>query len=372
MIRSRLFLAALLLSSPIAGRVCAAEAPAAALAPVEAMNQTARDAFNRQPFVPAPAFDAALKFYLEFPDDYRSRGWLLNLAYFTHGPLLDHNLSVADQTAYQAVLRPRLAQVLATPGLSDERWESLMTIEITRNLGIHQGRLQPADSDMSLAVLRQKIDALAARRPKASGLRRAEIDYVEILEAKEPAAVEPQLKKLLGSPNEAVAKMAQGRLNVRAAYRTPMEMSFTAVDGREVDLKRLRGKVVLIDFWATWCGPCIAELPNVKKVYADYHARGFEVVGIALEEGKLAPGDTPAQRTEKLAKAKKVLVDFAVKSELPWPQHFDGQYWQNEISTRYAIFAIPAMFLLDQDGKVVSTNARGDLLEQEVKRLLKL
>ena len=73
-----------------------------------------------------------------------------------------------------------------------------------------------------------------------------------------------------------------------------------------------------------------------------------------------------------MAAAKKILTDFTAKEAMPWPQYFDGKYWKNEISTQHAINSIPAMFLLDQDGKVVSTEARGPKLEAEVKRLLKL
>ncbi|MSU23492.1 MAG: TlpA family protein disulfide reductase [Opitutus sp.] len=120
------------------------------------------------------------------------------------------------------------------------------------------------------------------------------------------------------------------------------------------------------------CRPCVAELPNIKKVYADYHANGFEVIGISLENGALSPTDTAEQTAAKLAKGKKVLTDFTAKNDLHWPQYFDGKDWKNDLSTRFSINSIPAMFLLDQDGKVVSTNARGEMLEKEVKRLLKL
>lgn len=131
----------------------------------------------------------------------------------------------------------------------------------------------------------------------------------------------------------------------------PLEIKFTAVDGSEVDLSKMTGKVVLIDFWATWCGPCVAEVPNVVKTYEKLHAKGFEIIGISLDQDKSK------------------LESFTKEKNMAWAQYFDGKGWQNEISTRYGINSIPAMWLVNKKGMVVSTNARAKL-EETVEKLL--
>lgn len=173
-------------------------------------------------------------------------------------------------------------------------------------------------------------------------------------------------------PNTDVAEFVRASLRAFDLATTPMELKFTAVDGREVDLAKLRGKVVLVDFWATWCGPCKEEIPHVKKVYATYRDKGFEIVGITLENARLQPDDTPEQRAEKLEKAKKKLTDFTTENAMTWPQSFDGKGWSADIPKQFAVSAIPAMFLLDREGKLVTTNASGEKLEADVRKLLGL
>ncbi|MCE0498901.1 MAG: TlpA family protein disulfide reductase [Methylacidiphilales bacterium] len=132
----------------------------------------------------------------------------------------------------------------------------------------------------------------------------------------------------------------------------PLDLKFTAVDGSQVDLANLRGKVVLIDFWATWCPPCRGEVPNVVAAYQKYHGQGFEVIGISLDQDKDA------------------LLAFTKQNGMVWPQYFDGQGWNNSVSSRFGIDSIPAMWLVGKDGKVATMDGRDDLAGQ-VEKLLK-
>lgn len=134
----------------------------------------------------------------------------------------------------------------------------------------------------------------------------------------------------------------------------PIEITGTLLSGEPFDQASLEGQVVLVDFWATWCGPCIAELPNVLAQYKKYHARGFEVIGISLDEDKQA------------------LVDFVEERKIPWPILFEkseGSGWNHPMATKYGISGIPTVILVGRDGRVVSLDVRGEKLGQALDKL---
>ena len=131
----------------------------------------------------------------------------------------------------------------------------------------------------------------------------------------------------------------------------PVDLKFKAVDGREVDLGAMKGKVVLVDFWATWCPPCVAEMPNVKATYDKLHPKGFEIVGISFDQDKGK------------------LEEFVKSKEIPWPQFFDGKGWQNVFGQQFGIQSIPTMWLVDKKGNLVDLSARANLSEK-IEKLL--
>ena len=137
------------------------------------------------------------------------------------------------------------------------------------------------------------------------------------------------------------------RLKTGAA---PLPFAGKDLAGKPVNLAQYKGKVVLIDFWATWCAPCIEELPNIVTAYNRYKAKGFDVVGVSLDE----------------AEDKSKLVKFTSNNKMPWRQVFDGKGMSSKLATGYGITAVPFTLLIGRDGKIAAVNPRGPELEPAV------
>lgn len=131
------------------------------------------------------------------------------------------------------------------------------------------------------------------------------------------------------------------------------DFSQNSPDGRPISLSSLRGKVVLIDFWASWCRPCRMEMPNVKKAYATFHPKGFEILGVSLDRDKGA------------------WTGAIQQDGLPWKHVSDLAFWDNAAAQLYGVSSIPYTVLLDRDGKVIAKNLRGAALEAKLAEVLK-
>jgi len=151
-------------------------------------------------------------------------------------------------------------------------------------------------------------------------------------------------------------RLAAAAASQRAATK-PVEAVLSTIDGKEIDLASLRGKVVLLDFWATWCMPCVEALPKMKALYAKYHGKGLEIIGVSLDDSK-----------DKL-------VEFVKARKVAWPQCFDGKGGASPLAAKFEVSVVPTLILLDRTGRIAHrveglSDKEFQVLEQHVRTLL--
>lgn len=175
-----------------------------------------------------------------------------------------------------------------------------------------------------------------------------------------PDADLPILKKLAMDfeqvkPTPTIAQSFIGQVKRMAGLSVGEEapdFTLNDPDGKPITLSSLRGKFVLIDFWASWCGPCRQENPNVVRMYDKFKDKGFSIYGVSLDKDA-----TPWKAAIK-------------KDNLTWLHGSDLKFWNSAVAQTYGVKAIPATFLLDKDGKIIAKNLRGPALETKLTELL--
>ena len=179
-------------------------------------------------------------------------------------------------------------------------------------------------------------------------------EYVDAAEGGDKAkaqSMEPQLEKLY-----AAYTAAQDSLLRELVYGMKFtELEMNDLEGKPVKLSQWAGKgnCVLIDFWASWCGPCRQEMPNVVANYKKYHDKGFEIVGVSFD----SKGDAWMKAVSELG--------------MTWPQMSDLKGWESAGAKAYGITSIPASVLLDAEGKIIGMNLRGEALGEKLAEIYK-
>lgn len=267
-----------------------------------------------------------------------------------------------------------------TPGLMEERWEQFETgviqggaayakrviadidkviamkpeaaiLEVAKYSRV-SARLNDIDLTSDEAI--RLCDGFAQEFPKSP---RGETLYLSCAAMIESGDHLPIYRAFLKHyPNGKYSPMIRGAIRQGEAVGKPFELKFNdAITGKPFDISALKGKVVVIDFWATWCGPFVAKMPELKRIYETYSSKGLAVVGVSLDEAESGGGLTK-------------LKEFVAKNGIPWPQYYQGSGWESAFSTAWGIMSIPNVFIVDKRGKLREVQARD--VEATVKSLL--
>jgi thiol-disulfide isomerase/thioredoxin len=236
--------------------------------------------------------------------------------------------------------------------LAKSKDEKLVTeATFIKAVGFYRKAAEGGDANAAVAA----IDEFAKRAPKDP---RVPSILMGLASSTEDSAVKDKLFKRIETDFAGtqaakqvpqMRKMAEAEKMKLEKIGKPFELSFKdAINGSQVSIEKLKGKVVVIDFWATWCGPCVAEMPTMKKLYAEYKDKGVEFIGVSLDQPKEKGGYD-------------ALKKYVETNKITWPQYYQGDYWQSEFSSSWGVNSIPCVFLVDADGNLADIKARGKL-----------
>jgi thiol-disulfide isomerase/thioredoxin len=217
------------------------------------------------------------------------------------------------------------------------------------------------DAEEFKKAVEPSLKHLAAGKPQKSDLMLADAIIRTAEQIEDPKVLGEASKKIIaifkgskfeGEDKELVErfiKQLEGTIRRMELVGNKIELEGRFLSGGKLDLAKYKGKVLLVDFWATWCVPCLAEIPNMKKNYEAYHDKGFDILGLSWDENR--------ETLEKFVKDRAIPWGIVYGDDAPSPSF---EY--------YGISGIPLMILVGKDGKVISTSARGEELDKLLER----
>ena len=276
-------------------------------------------------------FKKFIKDYPESPNRWEARMAVMQIA---------NSLAMVNQTEPDMTGQAEELQSIAddTGAPENVRADAGLVLLQLASLDFDRDRSEKAAQSLAAAI--QKFIDTHPDDARIPVLRMTE---AQAMENYDPERSRKLYTELSGNDDPDLAGAAKSALELMDMRTKPLDLKFTAVDGSEVDLATLRGKVVLVDFWATWCPPCVEEVPELVATYEKFKDQGFAIVGISLDEDKAA------------------LEKFTTENKMTWPQFFDGKGWENELAKRFKIQSVPTMWLLDREGKLIDASPRGNL-----------
>jgi len=276
---------------------------------------------------------AGMAYLMEYPTHGRVSDAIRDLAFF--GTNIDRKLQ-AQRLAYSSLLKLEVTNSRYKEGLSDP----VKVVLAALDAAVADNDVREVFNADNLNTLREKIDTLAEMPGSARFIVERERSYSHVVMIGSNAArAEAHLKKLLEHKEKSVATMAREELNIVEAKKEPCAMKFSTIDGKEVDMAQLRGKVVAFYFWSTGNKSSVDRIEPLKQLHSNYKKKNFEVVGVSYDKAEDRP---------KLEK-------FIKDNRISWPVYFDGNGAKGEFATKFNATGVPRLLVFDQKGILQTT-----------------
>lgn len=293
--------------------------------------------------------NAGISYLVQFPTHSGANGVVRDLSGWAASAMRDKS-QVPQRIAFISQLKYEIITARFKEGLGNDAKAALAALDASAV----DAEAREIFNRQNLDAVREKIDTLTAMPGASRFLVDRERSYNQLLTLGiSPARGEEHLNALLKHSDKGVAAMARQELNMVELRRDPIQLKFTALDGKEVDFAQLRGKIVAVYFWSTTSGSSTKNFDALKQVFGDNRRRGLEVITVSFDR---------AEDREKVAK-------FVKDNRIAWPVHFDGAGSKNAFATKWNVTGVPRLVVFDKQGLLVSNNLQINQLDSAVKKL---